>query len=242
MASSVLRTLQSNVVGMPFSGADVCGTFGATVDPELCTRWHFVAAFYPFTRNHQATGAAPREPFRFADLMPDPHSNYSYMDHMRDAIRLKYSLMPYFQTEFNLISIHGGSFFNPVFFEFPHDEKAFGDVVNNFMLGRSLKVSIQASDSTMTATDFYFPDEPSASGKPTTWCNLFNKTDRCFQGGSTRTYSSQFNDYNVHIRSGSIVPLQDAWKLNVSSTEDLQASPVDLHINPYCTNPGMTDQ
>lgn len=67
--------------------------------------------------------AVSREPFRFANDTP-PGSDYSgksYTDFMRDAIRLKYSLIPYYATEFNLISVHGGSFFQPVFFEFPHD-------------------------------------------------------------------------------------------------------------------------
>lgn len=64
------------------------------------------------------------------------------MDYMRDAILLKYALIPYFSTEFNILSGHGGSFYNPVFFEFPDDAETYKDISNNFMLGTSLKVSL----------------------------------------------------------------------------------------------------
>ncbi len=39
-------------------------------------------------------------------------------------------------------------------------------------------------------------------------------------------------DYQVFLREGHIIPFQNASALNISSSEDLQRHPVDIHINP----------
>ena len=51
MGYSVTSTMANNILGMPLSGADVCGSNGNTY-AELCARWYVVAAFQPFSRNH----------------------------------------------------------------------------------------------------------------------------------------------------------------------------------------------
>lgn len=52
MANSVIKTMQSNSISLPFSGSDVCGTFGTDIDLDLCVRWYFVSAFQPFSWIH----------------------------------------------------------------------------------------------------------------------------------------------------------------------------------------------
>jgi alpha-glucosidase (family GH31 glycosyl hydrolase) len=51
MGTSVTAIMQHNILGIPFVGADICG-FNGDTNPELCTRWHMLGAFYPLSRNH----------------------------------------------------------------------------------------------------------------------------------------------------------------------------------------------
>ena len=56
--------------GITLSGADICGFIGDTT-PELCTKWHVLGSFYPFSRNHNNNGAASQEPWVFKDYSFD---------------------------------------------------------------------------------------------------------------------------------------------------------------------------
>lgn len=62
MGYSVTGVMMHNILGVPLSGSDICGFIGNTTE-ELCTRWHVVGAFYPFSRNHNTLGALSQEPW-----------------------------------------------------------------------------------------------------------------------------------------------------------------------------------
>ena len=55
MAYSVSGVMLMNMFGITLAGSDICGFIGDTT-PELCTKWHLVGAFYPFSRNHNNWG------------------------------------------------------------------------------------------------------------------------------------------------------------------------------------------
>ena len=149
---------------------------------------------------------------------------------MTNAIKLKYSLIRYYYSELFILSLRGsGTFYKPLFFEFPEDDDAsLANVNYNIMLGSALKVSINSGNLTQASTDFYFP-----AGW---WCKLSGNTnsENCFEspaGGITKPYPSGLTDYQLHLREGYIVPMQDTSTKKFNTSVDLQTWPVDLHIS-----------
>lgn len=143
MKYSVTSIMLSNIMGLPFVGADICGTIGnATDDPELCARWHVVGAFYPFSRNYNGYGYPGQEPYASAFANQTYEGNTTYLDIMRQAMRTKYCLLMYYYTELTALASSGGTFFRPLFFVFPNDTRAYMDNTNNVMLGDALKLSV----------------------------------------------------------------------------------------------------
>jgi alpha-glucosidase (family GH31 glycosyl hydrolase) len=132
-----------NMYGIPVSGADICG-FGANTNPELCARWTVVGSFSPFSRNHNSWGSTPQEPYVFAKDIYE--GSVTYTDIMRMAIRNRYHLVRYYYTELQRLNQNGGTFYKPLFFEFPEDEKAYRDFELNIMLGSSLKLGVLSNN------------------------------------------------------------------------------------------------
>jgi len=64
--------------------------------------------------------------------------------------------------------------------------------------------------------------------------NVSTFTSSCIKGGQSYTLPTNVYQYDVHLREGYIVPLQNATRHKVNTTKDLQSNPVDLHIHPTC--------
>ena len=118
--------LAQGIAGMPFAGADVGGFFG-NPSKELLTRWYQAGAFYPFFRAHAHIDAKRREPY----LVGEPH-----VSTIRDAIRLRYSLLPTLYSAFYRASQDGIPILRPMFVMFPDNEEGFS-IDDQFFLGDS---------------------------------------------------------------------------------------------------------
>lgn len=231
MGYSVTGIMMHNILGITLAGSDICGFLGNTTS-ELCARWHVVGSFYPFSRNHNTLGSPNQEPWIYNQTFY-PEKSFTYTDIMRHAINVKYSLIRFYYSEMVQISVDGGALYRPMYFDFPNDMKAYENTTNNIMLGASggkAKVSVNAlSDANTTA--FYFPEG--------VWCAVFNSTREtasCITGPKTEMLDTRAYQYDMHLRDGSIIPMQDAEHLKTNTSKDLQSMPVDFHIHPHCAS------
>lgn len=64
---------------------------------------------------------------------------------MRYAIKTKYEMIRYYYSSLLLLSLRGsGTFYKPLFFEFPEDMMAYQGLTTNIMLGDALKLSVNS--------------------------------------------------------------------------------------------------
>ncbi|MCD7473407.1 NAD(P)H-dependent D-xylose reductase (XR) [Datura stramonium] len=185
---SISTVLNFGLFGVPMVGADICGFYPAPTE-ELCNRWIEVGAFYPFSRDH-ANYYSPRQ---------ELYQWESVAESARNALGMRYKLLPYFYTLNYEAHTTGAPIARPLFFSFPHQPELY-DVSTQFLVGSSVMVS-PVLDEGQTEVKALFP--------PGTWYNLFNMT----QAIVTKelhylTLDAPLNVVNVHLYQNAIIPMQ----------------------------------
>lgn len=130
LEASIPQMLNLGLSGVPFVGADL-GGFGADVSGELLSRWTWLGVFYPFMRNHSAKGTRRAEPWTFGE---------PWLSHIREALRLRYRLLPYLYTLAQQATQDGLPLMRPLLLDFPHDPQTYG-LADQFLAGPSLLVA-----------------------------------------------------------------------------------------------------
>ncbi|KAL4362313.1 hypothetical protein GQ457_04G034240 [Hibiscus cannabinus] len=188
---SVPMILSLGLTGMSFSGADVGGFFG-NPEPELLVRWYQLGAYYPFFRGHAHHDTKRREPWLFGER------NTALM---RDAIRIRYTLLPYFYTLFREANVTGVPVVRPLWMEFPSDEAAFSND-EAFMVGNSLLVQ-GIYETRAKHASVYLPGKES-------WYDL--RTGTAYKGGKTHKLEVSEESIPAFQRAGTIVPRKDRFR------------------------------
>ncbi|KAG0087450.1 hypothetical protein BGZ93_010954 [Podila epicladia] len=217
---SIPGILSFGLFGIPFTGADICGFIGNTTE-ELCLRWHQLGALYPFARNHNTLGANPQEAY----LWPT-----TVLPAARQALRIRYSLLPYYYTLFDRASRIGTPLWQPLFFQYSNDPLTL-KIDHQFLLGDGVMVS-PALYKGQIQVKAYFP----GNGR---WFNLW--THECIiehdsHGGHTsddRAHRYKFlsakadgEPIPMSIAGGHIIPIQAPQ----NTVADTRAQPVSLVI------------
>ncbi|CAH3179912.1 unnamed protein product, partial [Porites evermanni] len=145
LKASLPMVLTLNLVGLPFSGADVGGFFN-NPDPELLVRWYQAAAFMPFFRAHAHLDTKRREPWLYED---------HHKKNIRDAIRMRYTMLPYWYTLFYHASDTGTPLVRPLWVEYPEEKNTFA-MEDEFLLGKDLLVKPVTTQG-QNSIDVYLP-------------------------------------------------------------------------------------
>ncbi len=126
---SIPMLLNMGLSGITLCGADI-GGFRDYPSPELFTRWLQVGIFYPLCRVHTA-GGREQDPWSFGKK----HERIN-----RNAIELRYQLMPYLYTEYEHATHTGLPVLRPLLLDFPDHPKVHR-CEYEFLFGRQLYVA-----------------------------------------------------------------------------------------------------
>uniref|UniRef100_A0A8C3ETJ8 Lysosomal alpha-glucosidase n=1 Tax=Corvus moneduloides TaxID=1196302 RepID=A0A8C3ETJ8_CORMO len=201
---SIPEVLLFNLFGVPLVGADICGFVGDT-NEELCVRWTQLGAFYPFMRNHNDHGTRPQEPYAFS-----PPAQAA----MRNALHLRYSLLPFLYTLFHRAHSAGETVARPLFLEFPTDPNTWA-VDRQLLWGGGLLIT-PVLEAGQTKVSGYFPAGTWYSlagvGAPAVLHGGFAVGPRdstIHSKGQWILLPAPLDTINIHVRAGHILPLQE---------------------------------
>lgn len=211
--------LNYSMTGSPHFNSDIAGFFcssynqrrGTGIAPEntrfkeLAVRWFQYGVFTPMMRSHGAD--APREIYLYGK------EGEPVYDALVDAVRLRYSLLPYIYSTAWSVTKNNDTFLRALAFDFASDSNTW-DMNDEYMFGSAFLVApiLEAQYTTeeigwttdpadFTAersTETYLP----AGAK---WYDFFS--GKQFNGGQTITQNTTIASTPVFVKAGSIVPI-----------------------------------
>lgn len=180
------RMLATINAGNPRWGMDAGGFNGSPAD-ELYARWVQFSSFVPVFRVHSKIGVKKRYPW----LYPNAEGVVT------DAIRLRYSLMPYIYSHERMLHETGISLVRPLLWQEP-DNSALYEYRDAWYFGEHLLVAPVVTQG-QTSKPIYLP-----AGE--TWIDWFRGD--VYQGGQTIDYTvnaTTWEDIPLFVRKGGIV-------------------------------------
>ena len=185
-----IRTgLQMSLSGMFNIGHDVGGFFGPLPDPELLLRWVQACSLNPrMVMNSWKEGGITTVPWLHPEVTPA----------IRQAIELRYRLMPYLWSLFERASAHHEPIIRPTFYDFPDDVQCLEDC-DDFMLGRELLVA-PVVEPRATTRRVYLPALPDRRR----WFDF--ETVESFAGGQWHTVAAPLERLPLFAREGAVIP------------------------------------
>jgi alpha-glucosidase len=193
------------ISGQPFVGADIGGFEGDT-NAELFLRWMQYGTLTPFCRNHSAIGWIDQYAWSWGEVVED---------HVRDAIRLRYRLLPYLDAAFVISSETGAPVQRPLVYDHQHDHAA-RDLDDEYMLGPDLLVAPVLQPGA-TARQVYLP-----AG---TWYDWH--TDQPIVGPRYTRADVTMDHIPLYARGGAVIAM---WATAPTSTAGHHPSAVELHV------------
>lgn len=207
LAESIPMLLNLSLSGVAFCGADVGGFLGDCTG-ELLTRWTQLAAFTPFFRNHANIDSRRQEPWAFG-----PRTEAL----CRDAITLRYQMLPYLECLFAEARRTGAPIMRPLLWHHPNDPAAVA-CDDQFLLGESLLVAPILRPGA-TARSVYLPRG--------LWFDFWS--GGLYEGGQHIIAEAVAEHIPVFVRGGAAIPTGTP-RQSLSGERD---TTVNLHVWPH---------
>lgn len=195
LSGQVEIALQMGMQGLAYMHSDLGGFAGDLEDDELYARWLQYGVFQPVFRPHAQEETASEPVFRSNEAKKLA----------KQAIELRYSLLPY---NYNLVfenSQTGKPLMRPLFFEEPTNQSLYTKA-DGYLWGNDFLVYpiLQAAQKTK---EIYFP-------KGSNWFDFY--TNRLYEGGSIHNLVTFENHIPTFVRAGSVIPMTE----NLQNTEE----------------------
>ena len=190
-------------VGYGYWSHDIGGHYGGEPTSEMYLRWIQFGVFSPILRTHYTKDATlERRIWKYAD-------NFELM---RDAIQLRYSLVPYIYTASRNAYDSGVSICRPMYYGFPEKQEAY-DFKNQYMFGNEMivaPITEKANEQTgLSEKKIWLPEGD--------WYELF--TGSLLKGNNIINRQFTLNEIPLYIKAGSIIPMYPKIS-NLQSTID----------------------
>ncbi len=233
--------LNMSLSGIPYWNSDIGAFFikdrggefpKGLEDPEykeLYVRWFQLGAFSPMFRAHGSH--VPREPWQFGK------EGEPFYDAQIEMINTRYRLMPYIYSTSWMVTNKNYTMARPLIMDFPNDSIA-TTLGNSYMFGPSILVApVQNSmyygkncnpKKPKTKVDVYLP--LSDKNKKEYWYD-FNNPANVYNAGKTIKYDAPLKVLPLFVRSGAIIPTQNAMK-------NAQSNPDSYTIDIYAGSDG----
>jgi alpha-glucosidase len=193
------------VSGQAFVGADV-GGFQGNSNAELYLRWMQYGALTPFFRNHSELGNVDQYAWSWGEVIEG---------YVREAIRLRYRLIPYLYAAFSLAAETGAPVQRPMIFADQYDRTA-QDIDDQYLFGPDLLVA-PVYEPGCTARQVYLP-----AG---TWYDW--TSGEVHTGPSYVVAATPMSSIPVYARGGAVIPM---WPEAPASTAGYQPRTIELHV------------
>ena len=202
------NTLRYNIkmgLGMSLSalynvGHDVGGFSGEKPDPELFVRWVQNGVMHPrFTIHSWNDDKTVNEPWMYPQVT----------NIIRDAIELRYVLMPYLYNTLWKAHQDNEPILRPTFLDHEHDKNTFAEN-DDYLLGEDLLVA-SVVEPNQRVRDVYLPQNFAG------WYDFY--THKWFNGGEKITVDTPLERIPLFLRAGSVIPMARKGHKNTLSDD-----------------------
>jgi YD repeat-containing protein len=209
LQSQMEISLQMGMQGQAWMHSDLGGFAGPVLDDELYVRWLQYGVFQPMFRPHAQEDVAAEPVFR------EPKTRAL----AREAVRLRYAMLPYNYTIAFENSRTGMPMMRPVLFEEQDDDGA-PAISSTYLWGPSFLVA-PVVEPGATRKEVHCPRADKE--RPSVWFDFYD--DQPHRGGITEVVATVPGHIPTYVRAGAFVPLSKV----VQSTRDYDSRALELH-------------